>query len=210
MNEMCSVQWAVFAKRFWWMWCSIVRHVAIHSDFLIRTLAERKWHCCVVVSCLPGENGREHLEVFHKCTLFIPARLEERSFLWLLLIKGIFPAFSFTIFMASLLVYGQLDHLVSTRTAGLSQWTLDSRNFLSWRRMAGYGIWGESSNKDRWWFIVWHNVYHPWVSKVQVMTQKHHKLSCTWKHSNLTVPVVKKITQEWSKLLHVSETDHAF
>ena len=28
--------------------------------FFIRTLAERKWHCCVVVSLSPGENGREH------------------------------------------------------------------------------------------------------------------------------------------------------
>ena len=69
-------------------------------------------------------------------------------------------------------------------------------------------IWGESSNQDRWWFIVWHNVYHPWVSKAQVMTEKHHKLSRTWKHSNSSVLVVKKITQEWSKLLHFIETDH--
>ena len=101
------------------------------------------------------------------------------------------------------------QHTNTEDIAGQSaKWTLDSRNFLSWRRMAGYGIWGESSNKDRWWFIVWHNVYHPWVSKAQVMTEKHHKLSRTWKHSNSSVLVVKKITQEWSKLLHFNETDH--
>ena len=139
---------------------------------------------------------------------FCLARLQDKSFLWLLPIKGIFPAFSLTFFKASLLVYGQLDHLVSTRTAGLSQWTLDSRKFLSWRRMAGVGIWGESSNQDRWWFIVCRNVYHPWVSKAQMMTEKHHKLSRIWKHSNSSVLVMKKITKEWSKLLNFSETDH--
>ena len=36
----------------------------------IRTLAERNWRRHVVVSLSPGENGREHFEVFHKCTLF--------------------------------------------------------------------------------------------------------------------------------------------
>ena len=101
-----------------------------------------------------------------------------------------------------------MDHLVSTRTAGLSQWTLDSRKFLSWRRMAGVGIWGESSNQDRWWFIVCRNVYHPWVPKAQMMTEKNHKLSRIWKHSKSSVLVMKKITQEWSNLLNFSKTDH--
>ena len=48
----------------------------------------------------------------------------------------------------------------------------------------------------------------PECPKAQVMTEKHHKLSRTWKHSNSSVLVVKKITQEWSKLLHFNETDH--
>ena len=174
------------------------------QDFLIRTLTKRKWHCCVVVYCLPGEDGREHLEVFHKCTLFLSCQIAGQVFP----IEGIFPAFSLTFFKASLLVYGQLDHLVSTRTAGLSQWTLDSRKFLSWRRMAGVGIWGESSNQDRRWFIVCRNVYHPWVPKAQMMTEKNHKLSRIWKHSKSSVLVMKKITQEWSNLLNFSKTDH--
>ena len=67
---------------------------------------------------------------------------------------------------------------------------------------------GRALYQDRWWFIVCRNVYHPWVSKAQMMTEKHHKLSCIWKHSNSSVLVMKKITQEWSKLLNFSETDH--
>ena len=70
-------------------------------------------------------------------------------------------------------------------------------------------------HQHRWWcwwqisgMIVCRNVYHPWVSKAQVMTEKHHKLSRTWKHSNSSVLAMKKITQEWSTLLNFSETDH--
>lgn len=76
-------------------WQSLWQNTEI---FFIRTLAERKWHRHVVVSPSPGENGREHWEVFHKCTLFCPARLQYKSYLWLLTIQGIFPTFSLTSF----------------------------------------------------------------------------------------------------------------
>ena len=74
------------------------------ASLFIRTLDERKWHCCVVVSLSPGENGRKHYTVFHKCALFCPVRLQYKSLLWLLHIQGIFLTLSLTFFMASLLV----------------------------------------------------------------------------------------------------------
>ena len=70
-------------------------------------------------------------------------------------------------------------------------------------------------HQHRWWcwwqisgMIVCRNVYHPWVSKAQMMTEKHYTLSRIWKHSNSSVLAMKKITQEWSTLLNFSETDH--
>ena len=105
----------------------------------IRTLAERKWHRHVVVSLSPGENGREHFEVFHKCTLFFgPAILQYKSLLWLLHIQGIFPTFSPTFF--------SWRHCWRKSSEVGNHWTtwsptreLDSREFLSWRRPVSGG-----------------------------------------------------------------------
>ena len=163
---MCSVQWAAFAKRFQWMRCSIVYDMWQYTQtFLFRTLAKRNWHCCVVVSCLPGENGREHFEVFHKCTLFFPVRLQDKSFLWLLPIK--------VFFLPSQLLFSWrhcwcMDNGTTWCPPGLQDcrsghWTVGSSCLEEeWQALASGG---ESSNQDRWWFIVWCNVYHPWVSK---------------------------------------------
>ena len=129
----------------------------------IRTLAERKWHRHVVVSLSPGENGREHFEVFHKCTLFFgPAILQYKSLLWLLHIQGIFPTFSPTFFfMASLLAKVEwggepLDHLESHQGTG-------QQGVLVLKKTDA-GIWGEGPYQDRWWFIMWSHIYLPWVS----------------------------------------------
>ena len=62
------------AKLFGWMLNRLYKELQSFGNtftlIFIRTLAERKWRRHVVVSLSPGENGREHFEVFHKCTLF--------------------------------------------------------------------------------------------------------------------------------------------
>ena len=102
----------------------------------------------VVVSLSPGENGRKHYTVFHKCALFCPVRLQYKSLLWLLHIQGIFPTFSLTFFfMASLLAKVEwggepLDHLESHQGTG-------QQGVLVLKK-TGAGIWGEGPNQDRW------------------------------------------------------------
>ena len=81
-NSYClhGMKFVLFSEQHWPNYlggCSIVYRYKELQSFgntftliFIRTLAERKWRRHVVVSLSPGENGREHLEVFHKCTFF--------------------------------------------------------------------------------------------------------------------------------------------
>ena len=121
----------------------------------IRTLAERKWHRHVVVSLSPGENGREHLEVFHKCTFFWSSPM-------IIIYPGYLPhLLTNFFFMASLLAKVEwggepLDLLESHQGTG-------QQGVLVLKK-TGAVIWGEGPYQDRWWFIMWSHIYLPWVS----------------------------------------------
>ena len=93
------------------------------QDFLIRTLAKRKWHCCVVVYCLPGEDGREHLEVFHKCTLFLSCQIAGQVFPMIITYWGYFSCLLTYFFQgvtAGVWTIGPLGVYQDCRTASLS------------------------------------------------------------------------------------------
>ena len=129
----------------------------------IRTLAERKWRRHVVVSLSPGENGREHFEVFHKCTLFflvLPYCSTSLSYDYYISRVSSPPSHQL-FFMASLLAKVEwggepLDHLESHQGTG-------QQGVLVLKK-TGAGIWGEGPYQDRWWFIMWSHIYLPWVS----------------------------------------------
>ena len=133
----------------------------------------------------------------NKCTLFCLAKLQYKYFLTH---PGYFP---------HLLIYFFMRHCWCMSSETRNHWTTwdpattASRRSghwtargLSWR-LGGAGIWGESSNQDRWLFIAWQNIYLPWVSKTYAMPCKHLVHSRTWKHSNI-----------YSKILHFSKTSH--
>ena len=92
----------------------------------IRTLAERKWHRHVVVSLSPGENGREHLEVFHKCTLFWSCHIAVQVSPVIITYPGYLPHLLTNFF--------SWRHCWRKSSEAGNHWTtreLDSREFLS-------------------------------------------------------------------------------
>ena len=134
----------------------------------------------------------------NKCTLFCPAKLQYKSLL------------SHPGYFHHLLIYFFMRHCWCKSSETRNHWTTwdpartASRcsghwtaRGVSWRRLGGAGIWGESSNQDRWLFNAWQNIYLPWVSKTYSMPCKHLVHSRTWKHSNI-----------YSKILHFSTTSH--
>ena len=107
----------------------------------IRTLAERKWRRHVVVSLSPGENGREHFEVFHKCTLFflvLPYCSTSLSYDYYYISRVSSPP-SHQLFFSWRHCWRKSCEAGNHRTTWSPTRELGSREFLSWRRPVSGG-----------------------------------------------------------------------
>ena len=96
----------------------------------IRTLAERKWHRHVVVSLSPGENCREHLEVFHKCTLFWSCHIAVQVSPVIITYPGYLPHLLTNFFLHGVTAAGPLGGPPGNWTAGSSCLEEDWRWYL--------------------------------------------------------------------------------